>query len=192
MNENEREVYLDMDDSPIARILHYLAITATSDELLEALFLDMQTLGMAIHPQLLSDARNTFNTLSQQRTNNNANTSANNNANSLPPAAVATTATRRLVANPYKLFDNLRRKPRTMYSIITAKRKKKVNSNSNTIKSTGPGRPKGKKNKPGHSAGGNRKSAQYVKQTGDQSSLHGKKNGSEILLFHLPRNKSLE
>jgi hypothetical protein len=39
-----------------------------------------------------------------------------------------------------------------MYSIITAKRKKKkaVNFNSDTIKSTGPGQPKGKKKKSGH------------------------------------------
>ena len=55
MNGNEKELYLEVGESPIARILHYLAITATSDELLEALILDMETLGIAIHPQLLSD-----------------------------------------------------------------------------------------------------------------------------------------
>ena len=77
MNENEKEAYLEVDDSPIARILHYLAITATSDELLEALLLDMQSLGIAILPQLLSDARNTFNTLPQQGTNNNVNSLLN-------------------------------------------------------------------------------------------------------------------
>jgi len=38
-----------------------------------------------------------------------------------------------------------------MYLIITAKRKKKaVNFNSNTIKSTGPGQPRGKEKKSGH------------------------------------------
>ncbi|KAL7453817.1 hypothetical protein ACHAWC_005458 [Mediolabrus comicus] len=59
-----------------------------------------------------------------------------------------------------------------MYSIITGKGKKKsVTGNSIAIKSTGPGRPKGKKNKPGHNAGGNRKNARYVQQIGDQSSL---------------------
>jgi len=125
MNGNEKELYLEVGESPIARILHYLAITATSDELLEALILDMETLGIAIHPQLLSDARNTFNTLPQRGTNNNA----NNNVNSSPPADT-TPAKQRLAANPYKLYDMLRRKPRTMHDKITAKRKKKATNNN--------------------------------------------------------------
>jgi hypothetical protein len=52
--------YLNASESPIVRILNYLAVTAPSDVLFESLLADMQTLG-AIPQQYISNARNKFN-----------------------------------------------------------------------------------------------------------------------------------
>ena len=54
--------YLSTSESPIVRILNYLAVTAASDELFESLLADMQTLG-AIPQNYFSGARNMFDIL---------------------------------------------------------------------------------------------------------------------------------
>ena len=74
--------YLSASESPIVRILNYLAVTATSDELFESLLADMQTLG-AIPQNYFSGARNMFHIL-----NGNTSSSAATNSSGVEEVSV--------------------------------------------------------------------------------------------------------